>query len=74
MNAFVPEVPLASVDTRPASAWRKADWPRRIPEPFWEEQGGRVVIARWWLLRELRRTLAHEAAQAIIDDDNKEHR
>lgn len=47
----------------------KIDWPRRIPEPLFEEQAGRQVLPRWWLLRELRRTLAHEAAQAIIDDD-----
>lgn len=73
MNAspVSPEIPLASTapDPRPASIWRKTDWPRAVPEPFFEVHGNRPVLARWWLLRELRRTLAHEAAQAILDDD-----
>lgn len=69
MNAaFTPEVPLAS-STKPAATWKKIDWPRRIPEPFFEDTTGSSHISRWWLLRELRRTLAHEAAQAILDDD-----
>lgn len=45
------------------------EWPTHLSLPQFEINCGREVLSRDWLLRQLRRTLAHEAAQMIIDDD-----
>lgn len=66
--SMTPEVPLAS-KAPPRPPVRRVAWPRGIMAPVFVGPPDAPHMARWWLLRQLRRTLAHEAAQAIIDDD-----